>query len=181
MLTFLGLSIHLCILSEFGYAKDSIMVVKSVASKLYRDIVNNALAGWLERDKFISPPPGGWIFCIRKSLNMSGAQLARKLGVTRARVAKAERSELDGAITINSMRNIAEALGCKFVYAIVPVGDIDTVLLKQARKKAEAIIKTTNQHMALEGQELSGQKISYEIARLTEQLLRDMPHDFWEN
>jgi predicted DNA-binding mobile mystery protein A len=103
------------------------------------------------------------------------------MGVTRARVAQAEHAELAGGITLKSMRAMAEAMGCRFVYAIVPQGRIDDVIMAQAREKAKAVVGTASQHMALEGQTLPNDKIAQEIERLTQEIAREMPPDLWSD
>ena len=77
-------------------------------------------------------------------------------------------------------RIVAEALGGRFVYAIIPEGGVDEVVRLQARRKAEARIRRASSHMALESQSLSAQQTRQKIDDLTEELLREMPPDFWE-
>jgi len=140
-------------------------------------------------------PKGGWIAAVRKALGMSGAQLARRLGVTNAAVYQHERNEPEGAITLRQMERMAQALGCRFVYAIVPNaqvegaqaenahggnGRVEDVLRRQARVKAEALVLRASGHMALEQQALPPERVQEEIARMTEDLLRNPPPDFWE-
>lgn len=126
-------------------------------------------------------PPEGWLRSVRKALGMSGAQLARKMGVTRARIAQAEQAELGGGATLKSMQAMAEAMGCRFVYAVVPDKRIEDVITAQARKKAMALVGTASTHMALEDQALSNNKIAEEVERLTHDLAREMPPDFWSD
>jgi hypothetical protein len=76
------------------------------------------------------------------------------------------------------MQATAEAMGCKFVYAIVPPGRIEDIVMAQARKKATAIVGTASKHMALESQTLPNDKIAREIERLTQEIAREMPPDF---
>lgn len=147
----------------------------------------NAAAGKLSG---VSVPKGGWIAAVRKALGMSGAQLARRLGVTNAAVYQHERNEPEGAITLRQMEKMAQALGCRFVYAIVPdaqvesgqveSGRVEDVLRRQARAKAEALVLRASGHMALEQQALPPERVQEEIARMTEALLRNPPPDFWE-
>jgi transcriptional regulator with XRE-family HTH domain len=47
-------------------------------------------------------------------------QLAARMGVSPARVSVMERDEQRGAVTLKMMQKAAEALGCEFVYALVP-------------------------------------------------------------
>ena len=51
---------------------------------------------------------------------LSTTQLAHRLGVQQSTVVRLEQSEKRGAVTLNSLRKAAEALGCELVYAFVP-------------------------------------------------------------
>lgn len=151
------------------------MSVKRTVRQQYQAIVERAASA-----AGVRTPSEGWLRTVRKALGMSGAQLARRMGVTRARIAAAEKDELSGGITLRSMQATAEAMGCRFVYAIVPTGSIEDLVTAQARKKAMAIVETASRHMALESQTLPDDKISKEVARLTTDLARDMPPGFWD-
>lgn len=154
------------------------MSVKTTAQQQYRSIVNSAastVAG-------LTTPPEGWLRTVRKALGMSGAELARKMGVTRARVTQAEHAELSGGVTLKSMQATAEAMGCRFVYVIIPSsGRIEDVITAQARKRAMAIVGTASKHMALENQKLPDDKIAEEVERLTREIAQEMPPDFWSD
>jgi predicted DNA-binding mobile mystery protein A len=152
------------------------MSVKAIVKEQYQRLVDKA-AGL----PVPATPPEGWLRTVRNALGMSGAQLAKKMGMTRARIAQAEHAELDGAITLRSMQAIAEAMGCKFVYAIVPPGRIEDIIMAQARKKAAAVVGTASKHMALESQTLPSDKIAKEVDRLAEEIAREMPPDFWSD
>ena len=124
-------------------------------------------------------PREGWMRTVRKALGMSGAQLARRMGVTRARVAQAEASEIDGGITLKSMEAAAEAMGCRFVYAIVPETNVAALIEEQAIKKAVALVGRASTHMALESQAVSEAQSAGNIARLARHLAAEMPADLW--
>jgi predicted DNA-binding mobile mystery protein A len=151
------------------------MSVKQVARQQYRRIVDDAASAALKT------PSEGWLRTVRKALGLSGAQLARKMGVTRARVAQAESAELSGGITLKSMQATAEAMGCRFIYAIVPPERIEDLIIAQARKKATALVDIASQHMALESPALSEEKIAQEIERLTREIAQEMPPDLWND
>jgi predicted DNA-binding mobile mystery protein A len=151
------------------------MSVKQVVREQYQAIVDFASG------RNIDIPAEGWIRTVRKALGMSGAQLAKRMGVTRARIAQAEKAELDGGVTLKSMKATAEAMGCRFVYAFVPPDTIETVILAQARKKAQAIVDRAGKHMALEDQALSDSRTQREITRLMNELVDEMPADFWQD
>jgi transcriptional regulator with XRE-family HTH domain len=56
----------------------------------------------------------------REAQNLLSLELARRLGVSPARISVLERDEARGAVTLKMMARAAEALGCEFVYALVP-------------------------------------------------------------
>jgi predicted DNA-binding mobile mystery protein A len=151
------------------------MTIKKVVRQQYQSIVDRAARPAAALRK----PSEGWLRTVRKALGMSGAQLAEKMDVTRARVAQAEAAELAGGITLKSMQAAAEAMGCRFVYAIVPPQRIEDIVRAQARKKAMAIVATASQHMALESQALSNKQINQDVERLTRDFAHEMPPDFW--
>jgi predicted DNA-binding mobile mystery protein A len=151
------------------------MSVRQAVLRQYQAKVDLAQNGNIEI------PPEGWIRTVRKALGMSGAELGRRMNLTRARIAQAEHAELDGGITLKSMQAAAEAMGCRFVYAFEPPGSIENVIIQQARKKAQAVIGAAGRHMALENQTVSDNRTEQEIARLTRDLVHDMPSDFWRN
>lgn len=150
------------------------MGVKQAVRQQYQAVVD------LARSSNIQIPAEGWIRTVRKALGMSGAQLAGRMGVTRARIAQVEQAELEGGVTLKSMQATAEAMGCRFVYAFVPPDSIESVIIAQARKKAQAIVATAGKHMALEDQALTGNRTEREVSRLTSELLYEMPADFWQ-
>ena len=153
------------------------MGVRDTVTRQYQAIVDYAASqfGGLRP----SLPSEGWIATVRKALGMSGAQLAKRLGVTRARVSQAERAEPGGGVTLKTMHAAAEAMGCRFVYAIVPEGRIEDLIAAQARKKAKVIVSKASDHMALESQSLSDAQNAEEIERVAHDLIRIMPSDFW--
>lgn len=155
------------------------MAVREAAARQYRAIVDEAASRVREQR---TQPREGWIATARKALGMSAAQLGRRLGVTRARVSQAEHAEVLGGVTLKTMQTMAEAMGCRFVYAIVPAdGRVDDLIAAQARKKAQAIVDRANVHMGLENQSLSEAQNAAERRRIEDQLVRSIPSDFWTN
>ena len=150
-------------------------MTKDVAIRQYRDKVSRAA----QAVRQIGMPAEGWICTARKALGMSAAELARRLGRSRALVSNTEKAELDGGVTLKTMTRMAEAMGCRFVYAIVPEDGVEDVLAGQARRKARALVETSGRHMALEAQSLTPEQMEAEVERVARELLRDMPSDFW--
>ena len=153
------------------------MSVKQAAQLQYQGIVDRAAAAAGN----LRVPPEGWLRTVRKALGMSGAQLARRMKVSRAAVGQTERSELAGGVTLKAMEAAAEAMGCRFVYAIVPDGTVEDLVTDQARRKVEKLVGIASKHMALESQTLPEAKIKDEIARQIRNMLVHMPSDFWDD
>ena len=152
------------------------MSVKGTARNQYASVADRAA----QQLEFIQKPSEGWLATLRKALGMSGAEVAARMGVSRNAVYQAERNERDGAITINQMHKLAEAMGGRFVYAVIPDGSVNDVVRAQARRKAEARIRRASVHMALEKQSLPSAKTKQRIEQLADELAREMPRDFWE-
>ena len=150
------------------------MSVRETVVRQYEALVNRA-ADLIGQQPL---PKEGWIATARKALGMSAAQLGVRLGVTRARISQAERAELGGGVTLKTMHAAAEAMGCRFVYAIVPArGHVNDLIAAQARKKAELLVGRASAHMALELQSLSEQTNRAEIERTVTELVRTRPAD----
>jgi predicted DNA-binding mobile mystery protein A len=151
------------------------MTTKRVAIQQYQSVVDRTAARF--GDERI--PREGWIATVRKALGMSGPQLGKRLGVGRARISQAEQAELTGGISLKAMQAAAEAMGCRFVYAIVPDGRIEDVVAAQARKKARSIVARASLHMALESQVLPEAQNADDIERISRDLIRTMPANLW--
>lgn len=126
-------------------------------------------------------PPIGWLAALRNALGMSGADVANRMGLSRSAVYQAERNEVEGAITLNQLQKLAEAMGGRLVYAIVPEGSVDDLIRAQARLKAETRIRRVNIHMELERQGLSKEQLELRIRDLANELMRDRSTNFWKN
>lgn len=66
------------------------------------------------------PGKPGWLKKARKGLFLSAETVAEKLKVSRAAYSKYEECEEKGSITLATLANAAEAMGCELVYAIRP-------------------------------------------------------------
>lgn len=155
------------------------MSIRNTVRKQYQAIINEAANATVQH---FSQPKEGWIVSVRKALGMSVAQLARITGKRRESIYASERSEVDARATLKSMQALAEAMGCKFVYAIVPAeSSIADLIQKQARRKAIALVNQASTHMALEKQSLSEGKLEAEIERLTLEIINKNPSDFWND
>jgi predicted DNA-binding mobile mystery protein A len=151
--------------------------MKHIIIRQYQDIIDNAA----KKIADLSTPPEGWVRTMRGALGMSGAQLARLLNVSRSQVTQTEKNELAGVVTLKTLENAAEVMGCKFVYAIVPNTSAKDLVKKQAMKKVKSLIAKADVHMALEDQALTKEQHRFEIERLQRELMNEMPFDLWNN
>ena len=120
---------------------------------------NNAMArAALERDLMrhrntpTAAPRSGWIRAIRDALGMSTSELARRMGVSKARVGQIERGERERTITLDTLERAARALGCRVEYVLVPREPLDDLVWAQAMAKARAEIGAVDHTMELEDQ-----------------------------
>lgn len=97
-------------------------------------------------------PVLGWVRAIRDALGMSGADMARRMGVTQPNISQLEKSETNGTIQLDTLHRAAAAMDCTLVYALVPNGSLDEVVRRRARFVAERELAATDQSMRLEGQ-----------------------------
>ncbi len=153
------------------------MSIHHTIQKQYQRIVDTAALQAAD----IQAPPEGWVVTVRKALGMSGAQLARRLGVTRAAISQREKAEIDGGVSLKQMQKTAESLGCKFIYAIVPDDNTTAVIRRQATIKANAVVKQASSHMALESQSLTHQANIEKVEELAKELMGNQPSNFWDS
>ena len=148
--------------------------------KLLIEQLDNKLKPFIET-KRVLVPEGGWINTIRTTLNMTMAQLGTKLDITRQGVKRIEESEANGTITLNSLKQIANAMDLKFVYALVPkTGTIEDLIETKAEKLAQKIVLRTNQNMKLEDQGIGDKKINKTIKDLANEIKREVRKSLWD-
>ncbi len=130
--------------------------------------------------KYNTPPIKGWIRAVREALGMTGKQLAHRLNVTQPRIPRLEQDEVAGVVSLNTMRQAAEAMDCVFVYAIVPRTTLEETVRARAQKLAEARSQRVAHSMLLEAQGLSPEEQLASLEAEIEELVREMPKELWE-
>lgn len=103
----------------------------------------------------LMPPPKGWIRALRDALGMSGSQLGRRMGIAQQTVTAIEKSEENGTIQLQTLRKVADALGGRLVYAIVPDTSLEAMIRERAREIALRALTRVSHTMRLEDQETS--------------------------
>lgn len=133
------------------------------------------------KTRVVLVPERGWINTIRTTLNMTMAQLGSKLNITRQGVKRIEESEANDTITLKSLKDVANAMDLKFVYALVPKnGSIDDLINEKSKKLAQKIVLRTNQNMKLEDQGIGEEKISKTIKDLANEIKREVRKSLWD-
>ena len=97
-------------------------------------------------------PPAGWLRAIREALGMTSGVLAERLGVTASGARKLEQAEAVDAITLGTLRRVAEALDCDLQYALVPRRPLRDMRWSQAMRLAQQWQQRAGRTMALEAQ-----------------------------
>jgi predicted DNA-binding mobile mystery protein A len=126
-------------------------------------------------------PPIGWIKAIRNGIGMSMEQLGKKLSITKQGVMDMEKREKEGAITINSMQEIAKAMDTQFVYGFVPnAGSLEQMIETRALEIATKIVERTSTTMKLEDQVNSKERIEKAIKERAEEIINKTPKILWD-
>ena len=126
-------------------------------------------------------PSAGWIKTIRTALNMTLAQLAKRLGKTPPTVKELEDREANRTITLKKLMEVGEALDLKLVYGFIPKeGSLEKMIEKRAMEIAENIVKKTSHNMALEDQQNSEERLQQAIKERTLIIKEETPKYLWD-
>lgn len=148
-------------------------------TRLKRRQLTDALRTYPRPDAAIAPR-AGWVRAMRESLGMTQAQLASRLGISRQSVQDLEKAEAERRITLDSLDRLAQAMGCRVVYALMPeAGTPDDLLARRADEVASAMLKPADHSMRLEGQGASAEELERQRNLLVAALLRDNPRKLW--
>jgi len=129
----------------------------------------------------ISNPSNGWVSAVRLALGMSMEQLGKKLSISKQSVLDLEKREKLGNITINSLRNAANALDMQLVYGFLPKdGSLDALIERKAKEMALKIVMRTHQTMKLESQEISDESYEKALAEKIIQIKIEIPKSLWD-
>jgi predicted DNA-binding mobile mystery protein A len=114
-------------------------------------------------------PQRGWLRALREVSGITVREMASRLHKAPSLVAALEKSEAADRITLRSLRESADALGCQLVYALVPKsGNIQELVEQRARARASENVRAVEHTMALEDQAVGGveEKIEEETRRI---------------
>ena len=83
---------------------------------------------------------------------MPVSHILENAGIKKSELYRIEKAELEGSLTLNKLRETAHAMGCDLHYAVVPRGEVDTIIKDKARQHAIKLLRNANVHMQLEDQ-----------------------------
>jgi len=130
--------------------------------------------------KTIASPRRGWVRAVRDAIGMTGQQLAKRLKVNKQRVSRIEQDERLGNVTLKTLRGVAEALDCVFVYGFVPKESLEQTVRRQAESVARRRMARSNQMMRLEEQELSEAEKEKAVNDMVLGIIEAMPKSLWD-
>jgi predicted DNA-binding mobile mystery protein A len=126
-------------------------------------------------------PPKGWINTFRIALKMSLRQLGNRIRISPQSVKEIEVREANGTITLNSLRDVANAMDLKLVYGFVSKHEsLEQMIEKRAKELAIEIVMRTNATMTLEDQQNSRERIEQAVAQKTAEIKFEMPKFLWD-
>jgi len=118
----------------------------------------------------------GWIKYMRHALGLSLSDLSKLLSLTPANVAQAEKREIDGKVSLSTLRKMAEAMDCELVYSFVPKKELGSLIQDKAIEKARKILQRADLHMKLEDQKVTTDE-NERVKRLAKKLIEK--GDIW--
>jgi len=127
-----------------------------------------------------SAPSGGWIRAIREALGMTHAQLGQRLGKTQQTIEGMQRSEAAGTIQLDTLRQLAEAMGCRLVYGVVPAKPLEEMRHARAVELARKTLSRSAHSMKLEAQGVGEGAEQRALERLVAKLLAGNPRRLWD-
>ncbi len=145
--------------------------------------LNQQLKEWQTVNNKYGRPRVGWVKAVRVALCMSVEQLAERLGLTRARITQIENAEVHDAVTLRTLREVANAMECELVYAIVPKGEnsLDDIIQARAEQIANERVSRVAHSMSLEAQSVKSASIKVQKESLAKSLAEELGRKFWSS
>jgi predicted DNA-binding mobile mystery protein A len=146
-------------------------------SKPKRKILDQKLSQYSKIN--FSVPKNGWIKAVREALGMTTAQLGERMKIAASNITLLENREIKKTTTLKTMERTATAMGCKFVYALIPETSLEEVVRIQSKKSAKDLIQEIHHHMKLEKQKVNSDVEKEQISELAEEILNKMDSRLW--
>tara|TARA_B100000767_G_scaffold241955_1_gene238711 strand:+ start:29 stop:484 length:456 start_codon:yes stop_codon:yes gene_type:complete len=123
-------------------------------------------------------PDNGWVNAIRVSIKMSLRQLGERLHITPQGVRDLEKREKEGAITINTLKEVGRVLDMDLVYGFISRhNSLDEMIEERAREIAEEVVLKA---IKLDNQKNSENDVKKAIQQKTYEISSKMPSNLWD-
>jgi predicted DNA-binding mobile mystery protein A len=129
---------------------------------------------WSDRSK------KSWIKTIRKTLNMTTAQLASRLDTSQQSISRIENNESEGSVTLRTMHKVAEAMDCDFVYYFLPKTSLHENIDRQLDAFAKTLLNRVTHTMSLEQQDIDEGKRQQLFLDIRNQLAHMPTRRIWD-
>ena len=147
--------------------------MKSLESQLLLNLTQEKINSFSAL-RSVEKPDKGWVNTIRLSIKMSLRQLGERLHISPQGVKDLEKREESGAITLNSLKEVARALDMDLVYGFISRhNSLEAMIEERAREIAEEVILKTSQ----EGYD---KDIKKAIEQKTYEIASKMPSYLWD-
>lgn len=146
-------------------------------SKSKRKILDQKLSQYSKIN--FTVPKNGWIKAVREALGMTTAQLGERMKIAASNITILENREINKTTTLETMERAATAMGCKFVYTLIPNTSLEEVVRIQSKKSAKDLIQEIHHHMKLEKQKVNSDVEKEQINELAEEILNKMDSRLW--
>jgi len=123
-------------------------------------------------------PDNGWVNAIRVSIKMSLRQLGERLHITPQGVRDLEKREKEGAITINTLKEVGRVLDMDLVYGFISRhNSLEEMIEERAREIAEEVVLKA---IKLDNQKNSENDLKKAIQLKTYEISSKMPSNLWD-
>lgn len=111
---------------------------------------------------------------------MTNRQLGQRVGRKANTIVELQKREALGTIQLSTLRELARALDCDLVYALVPHEPLDRILEERANLVARQTMRRIGHSMALERQALNEREQELAVLREIDRLLAGSRRKLWE-
>jgi len=115
---------------------------------------------------------------IRQALGLTQKQLAKRIKISQPLLSRIE--DKIESCSLKTVDRIARALECEFLGVLVSKDTLETMIKKQAEKKAKSMVMRTFASMAMEQQAPGNEAYKYQLKKLTEELAANPGPALWE-
>jgi predicted DNA-binding mobile mystery protein A len=128
-----------------------------------------------------TPPPNGWLRAVRTALGMPRRSVAKKLEISEPTLLGIEEREVEGTVSLKTLRETAAAMNLVLVYGFVPDdGSLQAYIRDRAYAAAKKIVLRTAHTMELEDQAISDKRIKAAIREKARELESKLPKFLWD-